>query len=235
MATQVGMTGRIGNLVHYKMGDKFYTRSLPRKYKQTKATKAKSSEFGMASTIAMLIRQNLAEVIFDSTDRKMQTRLVGEIYGWLQIARREPASNENQPKLNHFFFSDSPGISSRWRVNYEVSKPASGQIQIAIPAFIPKSAFKSPAGVSAIICKIASVVIDIENKKELGSAKNEINYALDQNKVPAQKIIQDLPTPANSLLVTAMCLEYIVNRYQRVVPTKDKLFKPSQIIFSVYN
>jgi hypothetical protein len=87
MATQMGMTGRIGNVVHYKMGDKFYTRSLPRKYKQTKATKAKSSEFGMASTIAMLIRQNLGEVIFDPTDRKMQTRLVGEIYTWLQNAR----------------------------------------------------------------------------------------------------------------------------------------------------
>ena len=235
MARQMGMTGRIGNVVHYKMGDKFYTRSLPRKYKQTKRTKAKSSEFGMASTIAMLIRQNLGDVIFDPTDRKMQTRLVGEIYTWLPDARQQSASDENQPKLNHFFFSDSPGISARWRVDYQVTKPASGQIQITIPAFIPKAAFKSPAGISAIICKIASVVIDIENKKELGSAKNEISYALDQNRVPLQKIIQDLPTPAGSLLVTAMCLEYIINRYQRAVPTKDKLFKPSQIIYSVYN
>ena len=193
MATQMGMTGRIGNVVHYKMGDKFYTRSLPRKYKQTKRTKAKSSEFGMASTIAMLIRQNLEDVIFDPTDRKMQIRLVGEIYTWLQDARHESASDENQPKLNHFFFSDSPGISSRWRVDYQVSKPASGQIQIAIPSFIPKAAFKSPAGTSAIICKIASVVIDIENKKELGSAKNEISYALDQNRVPPKKLSRICP------------------------------------------
>jgi hypothetical protein len=236
MGTQMGVTGRIGNVVHYKMGDKFYTRSLPRKYKQTKGTKAKSSEFGMASTIGMLIRQNLDTVIFEPSDCKMQTRLVGEIYTWLQNARHEPASNDNQPKLDHFFFSsDSPGMSSRWKVNYEVSKPATGQIQIAIPSFIPKSAFRTPAGASAVICKIASVVIDIENKEELGSDKNEISYELDQNRVPAQKIIQELPMPAGSLLITGMCLEYIVNRQQRTVPTNDKLFKPSQIIYAVYN
>ena len=49
MATQMGMTGRIGNMVHYKMGDKFYTRSLPRKYKQTKANK--SEIFGIRNGV----------------------------------------------------------------------------------------------------------------------------------------------------------------------------------------
>src|SRR5882757_8182548 len=105
MGSQGGFIGRIGNVIHYKMGDKYYSRSLPRKYKQTKGTKAKSAEFGMASTIGRLIRGNLKPVIFDTGDRKMQTRLVSEIYSWLQYARHQPASVATQPQFGVFRFS----------------------------------------------------------------------------------------------------------------------------------
>ncbi len=236
MATQMGMTGRIGNVIHYKMGDKYYTRSAPRKYKQTKATKARSSEFGMASTIGRIIRENLESVIFDTNDRKMQTSLVGEIFTWLQNARHEPASAATPPTFDQFKFSTgSPILANRWNAKFKVSSPASGQIQIAIPSFIPKTSFRVPAGAGAVACRIASVVIDVEDKKEIGDAQNEIIYKLDSNKTEAQNIIQNLPMPKGSLLVTGMCLEYFADRYKRTVPVKDKLFKPSQIVYAVYH
>lgn len=235
MATQMGMTGRIGNVIHYKMGDKYFTRSAPRKYKQTKATKAKSSEFGMASTIGRIIRENLESVIFDTNDRNMQTRLVGEIFTWLQKARHEPASAATQPTLDKFKFSASPILTNRWNAKLKVSSPTSGQVQIAIPSFIPKTSFKVPSGAGAVACRIATVVIDIEDKKEIGNAQNEIIYKLDRNKVEAENIIQELSMPQGSLLVTGMCLKYFVDRYKRTLPTKDKLYKPSQIVFAVYN
>ena len=235
MGSQMGYTGRIGNVVHYKMGDKFYSRSLPKKYKQTKRTKAKSAEFGMASTIAKLIRNNLGAVIFNPADRTMQTRLVGEIYTWLQVARRRPASDTTRLTLDRFRFSKSPALSSRWRVYYEVSIPTGGQLQIAIPSFIPKAAFIAPANATGVVCKLASVVIDVENKEKLGNANSEITYTLDQNKVSARDIIQELPMPKGSLLVTGMCLQYFVDRHKNIVQTEDKVFQPSQIIYSVYN
>ena len=102
MGSQGGYIGRIGNVIHYKMGDKFYTRSAPKKFKQTKATKAKSVEFGMASTIGKVIRQALQPIIFETDDRKMHTRLVGRIYSWLQTARHNAASALTQPDLKFF-------------------------------------------------------------------------------------------------------------------------------------
>jgi hypothetical protein len=108
-------------------------------------------------------------------------------------------------------------------------------LQIAIPSFIPKTAFKAPAGSGAVACRIASVVIDVENKEGIGSAQYEIIYKLNRNKTEAQNIIQELPMLKGTLLVTGMCLEYIVDRYKRTVPTKDKLFKPSQIIYAVHH
>jgi hypothetical protein len=236
MGSQMGFTGRIGNVIQYKLGDKYYTRSAPRKFKQTKATKAKSIEFGMASTIGRIIRQNLESVIFNMDDRKMQTRLVGEIFTWLQFARHEPASALTQPTFDQFQFSTGiPILANRWNAKFMISSPVSGQILIAIPSFIPKTSFKAPTGAGAVICKIASVVIDVEDKKELGRAQSEIIYTLDRNKTEAQNIIHALPIPKGSLLVTGMCLEYVVEQYKRMVPTKDKLFKPSQIIYSLFN
>lgn len=231
----MGYTGRIGNVIHYKMGDKFYTRSAPSKYKQTKGTKAKSSEFGMASTIGRIIRENMETVIFDTGDRRMQTSLVGEIFTWLQLARHEPASSMTQPNLDRFKFStESPILANRWNAKFKVFSPAAGQIQIAIPSFIPRTSFKVPAGTGTIVCRIASVVIDVEDKKDIGNAQDEVIYKLDRNKTETQNIIQELPMPKGSLLVTGMCLEYLVERNRRTVPTNDKLFKPSQIIYAVY-
>jgi hypothetical protein len=235
MATQAGYVGRIGNLIHYRMGDKYYSRVAPRKYKQTKATKAKASEFGMASTIGRLIRQNLDSVIFNSTDNKMQTSLVREIFEWLQSARNQSASNVNQPHLDGFNFStESPRLPSRWKAKIDVSIPVSGQLQIMIPSFVPKTSFIAPARTTNIVCKIASVVIDVKNKVEIANATNKISYAMDKNKVESQVIVQNLPMPNGSLLVTGLCLEFSISQYQKLVPTKDKLFQPSQIIYAVY-
>ena len=54
MGSQGGFIGRIGNVIHYKMGDKDYTRSVPKKYKQTKGTKAKSIEHVLQLAITVL-------------------------------------------------------------------------------------------------------------------------------------------------------------------------------------
>ncbi len=236
MGSQGGYIGRIGNIIHYKLDGKLVTRAAPRKYKQTKSTKAKSREFGMASTIGMVIRKKLGSVIFWADDRKMQTRLVGEIYTWLQVARLRPSSVLTQPAFVYFQFSTgNPGLGARWFVELKVSKPADGQIQIAIPSFIPKSAFRAPRKANSVICRIASVVIDVEKKKEIGTAKNEIIYLLNHIKVEAQKIIQELPMPAGSLLITAMSLEFCTTLMNEQVPTKDKLHKPSEIIYAVHH
>ena len=166
----------------------------------------------------------------------MQTRLVGEIYTWLQYARHQPASIETQPNFIFFKFSTgNPCLSARWLVKLKVNKPAAGQIQIVIPSFIPKSAFRAPAKANSVTCRIASVVIDVENKKEVGNAQNEVSYTLDRKKVAAQKIIQELPMPAGSLLITALCLDFFSTKNQLRIPTNDKLYKTSQVIYAVHN
>ena len=88
MATaDVGFSGRIANLIYYKMYGKTYVRSAPSKVKQTKATKAKATIFGRASVLGKVIRGQLRSVIPFPSDHKMQIRLVSAIIQWLNAMR----------------------------------------------------------------------------------------------------------------------------------------------------
>lgn len=84
MPSQINLqiTGRIGNIVFYKRGDKYYSRSVPGRIRQTKATKKCATEFGKASGAGKILRQQLLPVIPFPADNKMQTRLVSDLCRW---------------------------------------------------------------------------------------------------------------------------------------------------------
>jgi len=82
-APDLGFTGRVGNLIFYNVNGNKYVRTMPSKVRQTKATKAKASEFGKASTLGSLIRSQMLPIVANPKDLKMQTRLVSAVYQWL--------------------------------------------------------------------------------------------------------------------------------------------------------
>jgi hypothetical protein len=236
MASQMGFSGRIGNVIHYKMGDKFYSRSAPVKYEQTVASKASARVFGKASSIGALIRKGLSSVIPNSSDRKMHGRLVAEIFTWLQIVRNRPAAKNNQPKFDILdsLNSEAPGLSSRWHVEVKVLNPSPGRLEIWVPAFIPKQAIIAPPEAIEIICRIATTVIDINNIKMIGRFKVEIIYSLDDNEAPGQTIPVEIPMPKGSLVVTGLSLVYAVNEDDTRNIVTDNAFLPSKIIKMFY-
>jgi hypothetical protein len=100
---------------------------------------------------------------------------------------------------------------------------------------MPDKAFRAPKRASGVVCKIASVVIDIEEKKEIGNAKEEVSYELNDKKVEAKNIILTLPKRAGTLLLIGLYLEYVTMRGIYRVPVNDKQFQPSQFIYAVHN
>jgi hypothetical protein len=236
MASQMGYRGRMGNVIHYKMGEKFYSRSAPKKYEQTEATKARAKVFGRASSIGALLRKDLSSVIPNSSDRKMQSRLVAEIFGWLQRVDNHPAAEINQPSFDFLFSlnSEAPRLSSRWKVKVEVTNPYPDNLQILIPAFMPNQAIIAPPEAVEIICKIATTVIDIVNIESLGKHKTEIIYPLDDKEAAEQIIPVQLPMPPGSLVVTALSLVYIADKYDSKEVITNDSFAPSKIIHMIY-
>jgi hypothetical protein len=236
MGSQVGYRGRIGNVIHYKMGKKFYTRSAPKKYEQTEASKAAAKIFGKASAIGALVRGDLSSVIPSPSDRKMHGRLLAKIFEWLQIVNNDQPQNRYPPNLESFdsLNLEAPSLESRWRVKAQVTNLSPGVLEIKIPALVPKKAFIAPEGAVEVICKIATAVTDIHNVVSIGRFSTEIIYPLDEQEVPEQTISIELPMPEGSLVVTALALEYSEDRYKRRRIITNNLYLPSKIIHSIY-
>ena len=231
----MGFVGRIGNQIHYRIGDKFYLRSAPGSVRQTKATKLRAAEFGRASSIGSVIRSQLLGVIPDPADRKMQTRLVGAVFQWLQTVKGQSAEPGHHPSfITGFEFRDKGrSVRARWKAHFQVSNPSSGLLQIKIPAFVPEESFEAPAYTASVVCKIAVGVCETEGYP-IGSSSAELVFAYNGTTVPAQTISMKLPTPKGSLIVTGMSLGYSVSKDRCTRDNTNKAYMPSEIVSAIY-
>jgi len=236
MATQSGIIGRIGNTIYYKMGEKYYMRAAPRKYKQTKETKAKAREFGKASGIGKIIRENLSNIIFNADDRSMQTRLVGKIFSWMQIKELQPTPGHNQfNDLVTFKFSPTaPRLNNQLKEPVRISNILPSGLQIDIPALIPKQFFRVSPKASDVGLRIETVVIDIEKPELIGAFNQEVIFKLDDKQLDQHTIVQDLPTVTNCLIITGMALVSYVDKINKRLVTSHKDRVPAQVVNAIY-
>jgi hypothetical protein len=236
MATQAGITGRIGNMIYYKMGEKYYMRSAPRKYKQTKATKASATEFGKASGIGRIIRTNFSDIIFNDDDRNMQTRLVGKIFSWMKVKQlpSNPADVQFVDLISFKFSPKAPRLNSKLKEPLRISYISASHMQIDIPALIPKDFFKVSPGTSDVGLRIATVMVDIQQAVLIHAFNQEVIFHFDDKLVDEQTIVQDLPPAANCLIITGIALVSYLNKMNKRLVTSHKDKVPSQIVQALY-
>jgi hypothetical protein len=232
----LGYVGRIGNVIHYKSGDQFYSRSAPRKFKQTKATKVAATVFGRASGIASIIRGLLFKVPHNPTDRQMQLRLVSAVLEWLHRVGNEPAKPTSQPtSLTGFSFTGKgPYLRNRWKVDIQVTNPEDGLILISVPAFTPNQSIAVPEDTAYVICTLATGSCDLASGRALQQVTTELTFNFNDIKVPAQTLSMELPTPRGALIVTGISLVYKIQKTRYVRTNTDKLFMPAEIVHAIY-
>jgi hypothetical protein len=235
MASQppMGLVGRTGNLIHYRVGDKFFTRAAPRKFKQTKATKRRASEFGHASGLASNIRTLLVSVIPEPADKKMQGRLVATVFQWLS-GLSAYASETTPGELGDFSFDEtSKPVGQRWRVAFKIKNSVPGQLRIEIPAFIPTESIVAPSSTVSVLCKIAVGVCDREFGTQLGNFSTQITIDYNGKQREKQIIPINLPTPKSSLVVMGVSLEYTLMKEGKIKGNRNKAYMPAGIVDAI--
>jgi hypothetical protein len=232
----IGLSGTIGNVIYYKRGNKICMRSMPQKFKQTKATKARATEFGRASKLAASIRKQLVAVIPVNSDLKMQSRLVSAVFSWVSSLGGSPYRQTKMfQSIQNFEFSNQKRtMLERWNPRLQVNYPSDGPILLKIPSFIPNESIKAPTGTVAITCKLSVAICDAGRGAPLGRHNTvlEINY--DNLPVAEQTITVNLPTPKESLIVIGMSLEYHIARNGYTTVNTLKTYMPSGIVYAMY-
>jgi hypothetical protein len=231
-----GFSGRLGSMIFYKLKGKNIVRSLPRRYKQTKATKVSASEFGRASGIGSSIRSQLAPIILNPTDNKMQTSLVSAVFEWLRSKRSDPKNMDGIAySLRGFNFSEKSTFTVRGRgfPAITISRPSAGQVQIHIPAFVPKVIIKAPLYTVSIFCKLCTGITDLKNNQSPGSSYEEIEIPYNDTEVPARTINIKISPVEKVLIVTGASLNYRLNKNGRIQENTNKAFMPVEILSAV--
>lgn len=230
----VQITGRIENVVFYKRGDKYYARSVSGKIKQTKGTKKRATEFGKASRMGASLRKQLLTVIFFPSDNKMQTKLVSALFQWLRTGYDHLEPCDEVPFVNNFQFTEGHTIKERWKIPLQITNPEQGMLELKIPAFVPLKAISAPAGTVSVKCNIAIAECNVKSGIATGSISTSILYDYNKAEVPEQIVALPVATPAGSLIVTAISLEYNSLKNGHLEKTKNKAFMPAGIVSAMY-
>jgi hypothetical protein len=230
----VQLTGRIGNLIFYKKGNKYHIRTAPGKVNQTKATKKRAGEFGIASRMGGSLRQLLLPVIPFPADNKMQTRLVSALFQWLRSGYDPVHYCDDVPFVNNFQFNEGYSITERWMIPLLVTIAKPGLLELNIPAFVPVKAISAPAGTVSVKCNIAVAGCNVETGVATGGISTTLFYDYHKAEEPEKVVSLPVPTSAGSLVFTAISLEYNFIKNGHLEKTKNKAFMPAGIVSAMY-
>ena len=233
---EIFVSGKIGNVVFYKMRGKFFSRSAPEKVMQTPAMKVHANTFGRASGIGRVIRQQLLTIIPFPKDSSMQIRLVSPILAWLKESG-ESASLRVQKvsQIERFQFTlGTPDFITRWKTGLEINRTENDLLEIKIPAFIPIEMVTAPNNTISVKLKIAAGAIDPDSGEPSGKGSTDLLFNYDNTPVAEQTIFLNLKMPVGSLVITGACLEYSVMEKNNPVLNTNKSFMPAAIVKAMY-
>ena len=224
------VAGRIGPVIFYFVGDKFYSRAAPGKIKQAPKTKIRSANFGIAAKAGKALRGGLADVLPNKKDRQMQSRFSGGIAKWLALQSVKTVSPaEDIPGLYQFQFGGLWAFEEVFRVPFTVSTTSGGAIEIHVPAYVPAEAIKGPRDTISVDCTFALALCDLATGVALANNFIRCNIPYNTAVVPAQTFTLPSQQPVGSLMVITGGLRFNVLK-SGVLCISDK---PSDISCSV--
>ena len=231
----INLTGKIGPTVHYKLRNTYVSRSLPCKYKQTKATKARAAEFGKAAKAGATLRSSLTPIIPFPQDNKMQTRFVTALLEWMrsdEFGKTKIASE--LVLISNIQFTDGTTLQQRWQSAYQVSFTSGGLLELSIASFIPKLSIKAPAGTVSVECKIAAASCMLDTSAVSGQYASTLNFNYDSTGIAAQTIQMPFTMHKGNIVIVAMSLDYMISQKGRLKKTTNTAFMPAGVIAAMY-
>jgi len=229
-------TGRIANVIFRSLNGKQIVQAHPGKLKQTKATKASSSEFRQCSSWAKQLRLGLSPFLVNLTDSYMYRRFTGQFYNAilsnteLPKGQRSPLT-ANMKSLEGFEFNSHSPFSHYFAPKITATLDPERQIMVSVPAFEAKKqlVFPQQAPMAELVLLVYATNFDesqapIETFFSLTIAPNTI--------LPNATVWTCPPLPEGYFVtVTAKLLYYSINKFTGKNYSNSKTLNPAAIVF----
>jgi hypothetical protein len=229
------ISGKLANVVFYKMNGKNFARIAPTKVTRTANMKSRNRNFGSASSNAKVIRIMLAGLLPFPKHKPMQSRFSGAIAKW--IGRREikdiPAE-KNLLYLSDFEFNDKCRIRQRLRLDLSFSQPADNMLELHIPEFVPTDSIVAPEGTLSVTLTVCAAPINLERCMASQHISRSIEIPYSGDSISAQTIQFPVNTQPGTLIVTACALRYTVMENGTPSLSKQPAYMPGGVVDARY-
>ena len=205
---------------------------MPRKFKQTTASKQSAKLFGKAVQIGSILRKGLWELLPDSKDRSMMRRLESTIRQWL--SSEKIGKKSGFLPLLPFEFSETSEIHYRIIVSLAIDWSTPGKAVLQIPSLDPLLHVRVPAHTQSISWKISIAGSTLDNPVRTETAYESFTMKYEGGILPERSIAFSFKPQPGSLMVLGLALRYTVIRKGREIEVEEKRWMPAGIIGAHY-
>jgi len=232
----VYVTGKMANLIFYNFRGRPAVRTMPKKVKQTRATKDSAKLFGKAARLSRVIREGLYPLYSDLGDASIMPRLTGAVF---QCLKDEEATIGAEVFKDNLFFLRSFQWN-RERELTEIMKKAvrpsfdeAGNLVLSLASLTPHKDLSVPAGTQTVILKIGACSISWNDPDIYDHHSLEINIPYNGGSRPAEEIVLPLKLKKNRLVLIGLALRYSNGKQWRDINDKKK-WMPVGIVQAIW-
>ncbi len=163
----------------------------------------------------------------------MQGRLVAVVFQWLS-GKIAGAGDSIPYELSQFQFAETKKtVRERWKIHFKIKRLSSGELQIEVPAFVPKLSIDTPTFTVSVTCSLVAGICDPESGLTHGSFSTKLNYKYDDTEVSQQTIPTGLHAPKSSLVLLGASLEYKILKEGNLKSNINKAYMPAGIVEAI--
>lgn len=231
--------GTAGSVVYRSYRNKNIIQGKPRKFKQTQDSIKASTEFGVSSSSAAVIRRAFAPA-YIHRDGKAASRTTQFVYRALRnslsgtMGQRDLHDADLQELIGMNFNAEHP-LNEVLKLRHQVSKDESGNIQVSLGAFDPSRDLRKAPGIpaTATLFRIRLMLIAFDFRKEYLEYLDVVDLDILTGDTLAEQAItlQGTEEPGCMMLLSMSLLMY--NKLQQTdeyVLINNKKFSPSALI-----
>lgn len=210
--TPNGFSGSIGQLTYYALNGETIVKEKTKKIKQTAATKASASKFGIASGCSRAIRDGLSPFINSLNNLQMRNRLTSAVYEWVQ-SKPETSSDSYTPVsvLNGFDLNSESSLRKLFLASIHADWSVPGRVTVSIPAIDPYTHIKAPGNTSFVDIWLGLTNSSIDDPRCDTRRTTMLQIPYLRERIVAPKEIEfNISVLPNSLNVLAMGLRFNV-------------------------
>ena len=224
------LKGRIGDKIYCIKNGRNYTRPVRKVTKNSEAQLARQKLFAKAGNMCKALYKEINENITQQERHLVYPRLMSCM---LHVVRGLNTHVLKKGDCKVWFgkckFNNSDPVSDRWYVKTELVQAADGTLQLTIPAYNPYLKIKAPAHTCQVRCKILAAGCSVADGSLTGSFTTVLMIDYTDHEIPEQVIDITMPTPADSLILLCMSLEYVLHGRGMETINSDTRYMPSGV------